>query len=227
MGVVTHPLTKEQWDWIRRRKAEAGVTFNDVLLCLALLAAVKDRPKKIRHPRRKKIAIGGIANTRRHFGEGHARTFGLFVAFTSVAQDVPEGVRIGELLAKVHEETEATKKDRLYLRDLIKLEGSLLWMKSRSPEARRSFYRKYFPLFAGVTSFYVDQFQSHLTELPVSDYWRAVSASPANPLVLACTTFGERATIAVTYDRSLYSDEAASLFLKGFLELMKVDTTDE
>ncbi len=226
MAVLTHPLTEEQWNWIRERREEGGATFSDVLLCLALVAAATDLTKKKSRLRRNKIAVGSIANTREHFGAKHARTFGLFVAFTSVAQAVPEGVRFGELLAEVRRETEETKRDRLYLRDLIKLQGSLLWMKFHSPGERRGFYRKFFPLSAGVTGFFVDRFQTHLTELPVSDYWRAVSASPANPLVLACTTFEGQANITVTYDRALYSDEDAGSYLERFLKTMKSETGD-
>ena len=67
MGVLTQSLSEEQWNWIRGKKEKSEATFNDVLLGLALSAAAADRPKKIRHPRRKKIAIGSIANTRGHF----------------------------------------------------------------------------------------------------------------------------------------------------------------
>lgn len=223
IGMRTLRLSVEQREWMLQKSRGTEATFNDVLLCLALFAAVAVRPSRIRHKRRKNIAIGSIVNTRAHFGPKHAKTFGLFVAFTSVEQAVPEGISFDELLARVHEETELTKRERLYMRDLFKLGGSLLWMKSLSSEKQLNFYRKNYPLLAGVTSFFVDRFQTRLTELPVADYWRAVSASPANPLVLACTTFGKEANITLSYDQSVYSHDAVNAFVEQFLRAMDSD----
>ena len=85
-----------------------------------------------------------------------------------------------------------------------------------SPEQRRCFLAKHYPIWAGVTSLHVDPLWNG-TAGPLIEYRRAVSTGPLAPLVFAVTTFGETMWLGVSYREADLDAETAERVAREFL----------
>lgn len=213
VGTVALRLDEEEVEWIRRKMEEQGATFHEVLLALVIQGLARMLPERWQHAHRREIAVGSIINIREEFGTRAAQSFGLFLSSFFVSDSVPPGEGLTEVLGRVQRQTRAVKRRRLHLRNLVVLEAYLLFKRMFNPERYRKMFVRGFPLLASVTSFFVDRFQRRLERLPVTDYWRAVSASLATPLVLSVTSFRGRTNVTVSYNREIYQDWEVEDFL--------------
>ena len=59
-----------------------------------------------------------------------------------------------------------------------------------SPERRKKFYQKNYPLWGGITNMNLNSLWTSGQKRVPLDYFRAVSTGPATPLVLSVTTVG-------------------------------------
>ncbi len=218
-------LSSSQQEWIYRLMKKSGATFHDVVLSLVIFAMAELLPDRFAHNRRREIALGSVVNIRRHFGPGCEKMFGLFLATFSVSHAVPEGTTLESLLEEIHEVTQRIKRDRLYLRNLLILRADLLWRKFLSPDRKAIMYLKNFPLAASVTNFFVDSFQNRMKELPVRDYWRAVSASPATPLVISITTYQGNTNLTFNFNDSIYRQNEIDTLVENIEGILKSEST--
>lgn len=62
-----------------------------------------------------------------------------------------------------------------------------------------------------------------MTELPVANYWRAVSASPSTPLVISVTSFNHETHLMFIRNDSLYSSEEVEGVIQCISDLMAQD----
>tara|TARA_R110000850_G_scaffold55417_24_gene131129 strand:- start:2627 stop:3859 length:1233 start_codon:yes stop_codon:yes gene_type:complete len=208
-------LSSAQQKWIRHKMGSTGATFNDVLVGLVLYGIAKEIPDRFTCSRRKDLAIGSIINIRNHFGQKHRKTFDVLLAMFSVSHPMTDLDSLDDLFRSVREQTAAIKENRYYLRNLFLLSFGNFWNKFLTEDKRANVSIKNFPLAAGVTNFYVDRFQTRMSDLPVDDYWRGVSASPSTPLVISATTFGEQMNLMFIRNESFYSGpEIDSLILR-------------
>ncbi|NNC88393.1 MAG: hypothetical protein HKN82_08045 [Akkermansiaceae bacterium] len=209
-------IPAEGMDWIEAARKRSGATFHDVLLALVLIAIADAVPGRFGHRRRKKIAVGSVVNIRHCCGPKFAGRFGLFLSLFAVSHPVPEGAAVDEVLSSIRKQTAEIKRRRLYLRNLFYLAAALAWRRFLSPARADGLYAKSFPLAASVTSFSVDRVWGKQAGPAVDDYWRGVSASPATPLVLSCTTHDGAAKVIVSWDDSVYTERDIDAFLQTF-----------
>ncbi|MDF1859456.1 MAG: hypothetical protein P1U87_04540 [Verrucomicrobiales bacterium] len=208
--VYSLSLDNSQQTWIRDQMKATGATFNDVLISLIIYGTAKTFPRRLHHRRRKDIAIGSIINIRNHFGIASKKTFGLFLAFFSVSHSINEQTAITPLIRDVSRKTRAIKKDRLYALNLLVIGFGVFWQRFLSEQQRDRMSLRGFPLAGSVTNFFVDRYQRHLMQLPVENYWRAVSAGPATPLVISATTFRNKMNLMLIANIFIYSDDDIS-----------------
>ena len=175
------------------------VTLNDLVLAM-LLRAVADVVPRGSGPGRNELGVASIVNLRAEFESDAHDTFGLFLASLRVSHPVPEGIALERLAAEVHAETERIKRDKLYLQTLVALGWTGLVWRLLSPERRRRFLAKHYPLWAGMTSLNIDGLWSDATfrDAPIS-YTRAVPTGPLAPLAFAITTFRGAMQIGVSF----------------------------
>lgn len=218
--VATLSLSATQRAWIRDQTKQTGATFNDVVMGLALHSLAKHGPEQASHSRRNDLAVSSIVNIRQHFGPQKAGTFGLFLAVFSVSLPLKTIDSLGETFQRIHKQTERIKKDRLYLRNLFYVSFGTFWRKFLSKEQQENLNLKSFPLAASITNFFVDRFQNHLFDLPVSNYWRSVSSSPATPLVISATTFKDCMHLNFIYNDAIYESEEVASIADGIAKAM-------
>jgi len=83
---------------LRNAAKRLGVTLNDALIALLLLAQDAQAPQRDRTKRRHELAVASIMNLRDAHGEDVERTFGQFLSSFRVSHAVPAGITDGARL---------------------------------------------------------------------------------------------------------------------------------
>jgi hypothetical protein len=162
--------------------------------------------------------LASIVNLRREFESDPHGTFGLFLASLRLAHPVPEGIELRRLADDIHAETQRIKKEKLYLQTLLALGWTAIAWRFLSPERRRRFLAKHYPIWAGVTSLNIDALWPEPTApgAPL-EYTRAVPTGPMAPLAFAITTFRGAMQVGVSFRVADVTAETASRVARGLV----------
>jgi len=98
-------LDADRYAALRAAARSFGVTLNDVLIAILLLAQDATSPARDRNARRSELAVASIMNLREAHGDDAHRTFGQFLSSFRVAHPVPPGIALRELAQDVHRTT--------------------------------------------------------------------------------------------------------------------------
>jgi hypothetical protein len=152
--------------------------------------------------------VGCIVNLRRDLGIDRERNFGLFLGSFTVTHSVPDGITSRELASDISRQTSIIKQHRLYLAAPLELALGRFLFRFFSPERRKKFYQKNYPLWGGLTNMDLNSLWGAPNDDGPMDYFRAVSTGPVTPLVLSVTTVGERVNIGLSYRSTVFSPES-------------------
>jgi hypothetical protein len=203
---------------LRRTAKVWGVTVNELYLAMLLSALDPAAAGRRSATRRQQLGVASIVNLRSELESDARATFGQFLSSLRISHPIPPGTGLEQLAALVHAETHRIRTRRLYLQSLLALGVSGFMWRFLSPDQRRCFFAKHYPIWGGITSLYVDPLWNGASgATPLSEYVRAVSTGPLAPLVFAITTLGDAAWLGVTYRTADVSTEAADAAAQGFL----------
>lgn len=201
-----------------------NVTVNDVLLAMLLkaldpLAGTRD-PRSKRH----ELGVASIVNLRRDLDIDPNATFGQFLSSFRVSHPMPPGIPLGQLARDVQTETARIKRDRLYLQSLLAIAASGFLWRFLSPEQRRGFYAKSYPVWGAISMLDVDALWAGTgAAMPPPEYVRAIPTGPLAPVVVAATTAGNVMHLGFSWRSAAFSAEdiggLASRFLACATEL--------
>lgn len=200
----------------RRTARTWEVTVNDLLLAILLVALDPVTTGRDAASRRNELGVASIVNLRPELESDARAVFGQFLSSLRFSHRLPPGIALQELAKEVHAESRRVLARRLYLQSLLALGVSGLMWPFLSPEQRRCFLAKHYPIWAGVTSLRVDPLWNG-TAGPLIEYRRAVSTGPLAPLVFAVTTFGETMWLGVSYREADLDAETAERVAREFL----------
>ena len=194
-------FTLEPHDFTALRNAakRIGVTLNDALIALLLLAQDAQAPQRDRTKRRRELAVASIINLRDAHGEDVERTFGQFLSSFRVSHLVPAGITLPELARDVHRTTERIKREKLYLTTLSAMAVDSVIGRFQGPSERMQVYARSYPVGAGVSTLNVNMLWKGADGRSAPLYIRGVPTGPAAPLVLAVTTAGDTLCAGVSY----------------------------
>lgn len=202
-----------------RNAAKAwGVTLNDAVLALLLLAQDAILPDRDMRKRRRELAVASIINLRAAHGEDPRGTFGQFLSSFRVSHPVPEGIALRELAGDVHRATTRIKREKLYLVTLFAMAVHRGLGRFGTPQERMQSYAKSYPVGAGVSSLNVDASWRRGANLPAPLYIRGVPTGPLSPIVVAVTTAGERMHLGVSYRTAAFTADQISGIGRHILE---------
>jgi len=210
------------FDGLRRAAKAWGVTVNE--LFLAMLLSALDPAAAGRHgaARRKQLGVASIVNLRAELESDAHASFGQFLSSLRISHPVPAGVGLEQLAAAVRAETRRVRTQHLYLPSLLALGVSGFMWRFLSPEQRRCFFAKHYPIWGGITSLYVDPLWNGASGAsPLSEYVRAVSTGPLSPLVFAITTLGGAVWLGVTFRTADVKADAAEAAAHAFLRCIE------
>jgi hypothetical protein len=207
-GLHLFPLEREELQGLVITAKAWQMTVNDLLLALLLKAIAPLVGNRAVTGRRKNISLGCIVNIRKDLGVDSPRTFGLFLGSFMVTHAVPDGISLQQLAGDLRDQTAAIKRHRLYLGTPWELAFARRLLAFFSPEQRKKFYQKNYPLWGGITNMNLNSLWPGNEAASTPDYFRAVSTGPVTPLVLSVSTVGDHANLGVTYRTAIFSETA-------------------
>jgi hypothetical protein len=206
-GFTFFSLDDAQYQALRTATKRWGVTLNDALMALLLLAQDAAMPPRDTSTRRHELAVASIINLRREHGEDPRATFGQFLSSFRVAHPVPPGTSLEALALDVHRATTRIKREKLYLTTLFAMGVDRFIGRMQTAQQRMATYAKSYPVGAGVSSLNVDAlWQSGAAPL----YVRGVPTGPLSPVVVAVTTSGARMCMGISYRTTAVTPEQAA-----------------
>lgn len=203
-----------------RNAKDWGVTLNDLLLAMLLLALAPVVPGR-GGLRRNELGVGSIVNLRGEFESDANATFGQFLGSLRVSHPVPAGIGLRQLALDVHGQTERVKQGKLYLQALLGLAWAAAAWRFLTPERRRGFLAKHYPIWVGVTALNIDPLWRGAPSHASFEYLRAVPTGPLAPMVFAITTFRGTLQLGVSYRTADVSGEAAARVADALVEQIR------
>ena len=137
-----------------------------------------------------------------------------------VTHVVPDGISLRQLAGDLREQTLAIKRQRLYLGTPWELAFARWLLSFFSPDQRKKFYQKNYPLWGGITNMNLNSLWPHAETAPTPDYFRAVCTGPVTPLVLSVSTVGDHVNIGLTYRTAVFSERAIEQIKGSLLETL-------
>ncbi len=195
-----------------------SVTVNDLLLALLMKSVSPFSANRAQAGRRRKLTVGCIVNLRRDLGIDSARMFGLFLGSFTVTHAVPAGISLRELAGDIRRQTLGIKRHRLYLGTPLELGFGRFMLRFFSPERRKKFYQKNYPLWGGITNMNLNSLWGPPDDDGPMDYFRGVSTGPATPLVLSVTTVGDRANVGLSYRATVFTPREIEQVRGNFMQ---------
>jgi hypothetical protein len=206
-GFTFFTLDAAHFDALRRTSKQLGVTLNDLLIALLLLAQDAQAPGRDRSKRRREFAVASIMNLRDAHGEDVHQTFGQFLSSFRVSHVVPPGITLSELARDVHRATARIKREKLYLTTLSAIAVDRVIARFQDRGQRMGVYAKSYPVGAGVSTLNVKALWRPSFGTNVPTYVRGVPTGPASPLVVAVTTTADRLFAGISYRTSAYTPD--------------------
>jgi hypothetical protein len=200
-------LDADRYAALRAAARSFGVTLNDVLIAILLLAQDATSPARDRNARRSELAVASIMNLREAHGDDAHRTFGQFLSSFRVAHPVPPGIALRELAQDVHGTTARVKRERLYLATLSAVAVDRVIGRFQTPRQRMSAYAKSYPVGAGISSLNVDALWGAAGGDRTPLYVRGVPTGPTSPLALAITTANGALCAGLSYRTAAFTAE--------------------
>ena len=221
-GFVLFRLGSARYRTLRDVAHGWGVTLNDALMALLLLAqdavlGVRDMRK-----RRHELAVASIINLRAAHRDDPRETFGQYLSSFRVSHPVPSGITLYELARDVHAATARIKREKLYLTTLFAMAVDRAIGRFQTREQRMRIYAKNYPVGAGVSSMNVDALWNAgdrgsgtgdaNSGGATPTYIRGVPTGPLSPIVLAVTTCAGELWGGISYRRSAFDvDDVARI----------------
>ena len=213
-------LKCEKLDRLLETAKALGVTVNDLLLALMMkcLAPICEEHKR---PRRGKISIGCVVNTRNDLGLTNRRNFGLFLGGFVTTHTIPTHIGLEELVKDISRQALAVKKRRLYLATSMEMAVGRFMYSLYSTKRKKKFYQKFYPLWGGISNMNLNPLWSRQPSANPIDYLRAVSTDPMNHLVLSVTTVGSVMNIGMSSRSTVLSPAQIEGLKTCFLESLE------
>lgn len=218
IGFKLFSLPPEHLQRLLARAKSWEVTVNDLLLALLMKSVSPMSVSRAKSAKRNRLSVGCIVNLRRELSMDSARAFGLFLGSFTVTHPLPEGIPLRELAGDIRRQTLAIKQRQLYLATPMELALGRFVLRFFSPERRRTFYQKNYPLWGGLTNMNLNVLWEHSEADGALDYFRGVSTGPVTPLVFSVTTFGGHANVGLSFRRTVFSPEDIQGVYRSFLE---------
>ncbi len=198
-GFALYALDAEEFASLRRTAKHWGVTLNDLLLALLLLAQDARTPERHGADRRNELAVASIMNLRDAHGIRIRDTFGQFLSSFRLSHPVPPEVALRSVAQDVHAATLAIKRDRLYLVTLFAMYIDRMIGRYQSRRQRMLVYAKTYPVGAGISLLDVNGLWRAEGAEAAPLYVRGVPTGPLAPIVVAVTTSGDLLHAGISY----------------------------
>lgn len=193
------------------------VTVHDAFLAALGAAIAETTPHRCRHPRRRALALSSAVNVRPHAREDLSHCFGLYLGHWVTIIDQPETGDLGQLLTRIAEQTRLEKAERRAVGPAWNFWAVTRFGRWFSPKGTRGWYRKVYPISAGLSHVKLSAPWFKGAAENLLDYIRISPTGPALPLVLASARMGDRLNFSLGYHYSSLTSPEARKLIRLFL----------
>ncbi len=175
--------------------------------CLAALyaAMAEITPDRLGHHRRSGLGIGVTVDVRNQAQADLSRTFGLYLGHSITTLDRRDLTDFASILRQVAEGMRVEKHEARFVGPHWNLWIIGLLGRWFGFHGTRAWYRKVYPLAAGLSSLKLTTLWFGAAGDRILDYIRVSPPGPSLPCVLTPTSFGERLNLALTYHESSFT----------------------
>ncbi len=201
---------------------QRGVTVTDAYLAALGGALAELTPERLRHPRRRGLALGVVADIRGAASVDLSACFGLYLGQSIVVIDAPEPADLPGLLRGVAETMRTERTEKRFAGvpwNFLMLTLLRRWF---SFEGTRAWYRKIYPISAGLSSIKVDGAGFRGANDRILDCAVLASTGPVFPLLFILTTFRDKLRLGVTYAESVFTHREVGHLVQRFLARLEV-----
>lgn len=179
-----------------------GVTVTEAFLAALGAALAEITPDRLQHNRRHGLALVTMADVRTEADKDHSSAFGIYLGQSVMVIEPPDLTDFETLLRRITQGMRVEKREKRFtgfqwsllvltlLRRWLSLRGTCAW------------YRKVYPLSAGMSSVRIDASWFGEAGDRLLNYLATATTGPASPLVLVLYTYRERLNLAVSYCES-------------------------
>lgn len=216
-GLLMKSLSVSETQDVLNRAKEWRIKLNDLFLA-ALWRASAPFFGHAAARKRNRLAVASIMNIRQDLYKTE-KDFGLFLSSFKVSHSLATQPSLEEICKSIHAQTQRAKNEKIYLRNLKEMRIGLFFWGLYDSRGQKRFFAKYYPLAGGITNIHLKN--AWTGDVEPENYWRAVSTSPATPLVISVTMVGHRLNLSLSYSNPVYSAEQARAILNSFISDLK------
>jgi len=200
----------------RRRR----VNVHDAFLTALMAALVEFTPRRQSHRKRRGLALATAVDLRRIDRGKFGQRFGLYVGHWINTLDKPDALDLEGILQEMTRQTQIEKSAERYVGLEWHWRTLLFLRRWLSVNENRTWYRKVYPLSAGVSHVRLNGSGFGAAKDQVLRYFLVSPPGPAVPLVVAPASLDENLTFAAVYrEAALNASQVAKLVAVFFARL--------
>ena len=203
------------------RRLRAGcrirrVNVHDAFLTALMAALAELTPERRTHRKRRGLALATAVNLRRIDREKFAGRFGLYAGHWINTLDEPEAMDLEGILQEMTRQTQIEKSAERYVGLEWHWRTLLFLRRWLSVNENRTWYRKVYPLSAGVSHVRLNGNGFGAAQDNVLRYFLVPPPGPAVPLVVAPASLDENLTFAAVYREAALNASQVAKLMDGF-----------
>jgi NRPS condensation-like uncharacterized protein len=197
----------------RRRK----VTINDAFLAALGLAMARMTPSRQAQHRRRSLALATAVDLRQAAVGKLSNCFGLFVSYWVTLLDEPDIRDFEGMLSEVARQTQLEKSEKRFAGPAWDFLTLLLLRRWLGVNEDRSWYRKVYPLSAGLSNVRMSSSEFPGGDEKILACFLVPPTGPALPLVVSPATLGDRLRLSAVYRVASLSESQVQTLINIFL----------
>jgi NRPS condensation-like uncharacterized protein len=192
------------------------VSVHDAFLAALASAIAETTPDRRAQRRRRRLALGTAVDVRPAAAEDLSDCFGLFVGHWVTLINDPDAAEF-EMLEQVAQQTRLEKSERRYAGPQWDWRIVLFLHRYFSMKEDRAWYRKVYPLSAGVSNIRMSASWFGVPKEKILGCFLVPPTGPALPLVVSPATVDDQLKLAVVYREAALSDSQVRTLMDLFL----------
>ena len=193
------------------------VSVNDAFLAALGSAIAEITPSRQAQQRRRSLALATAVDVRQVAAEDLSNCFGLFVGHWVTLIDNPDALSFEEMLEEVARQTRLEKSEQRYAAPQWDWRTVLFLQRWLSMKEDRAWYRKVYPLSAGLSNVQVNTSWFGAAKDQILAYFLVPPTGPALPLVVSPATLDDRLKLCAVYQEVFLNESQVRNLVALFL----------
>jgi hypothetical protein len=200
------------------------VTVHDAFLAALIAALAEITPSRQSHRKRRGLAVATAVDLRRIDREQLSERFGLYVGHWINVVDEPEALDLERMLQEIGRQTQREKTEQTYAGPEWHWWAVLFVRRWLSVNQNRAWYRKVYPLSAGVSHVRLNASGFGAAKEKVLRYFLVPPPGPALPLFVGPASLDDDLTFTVVYREAALDGSQVERLMAAFFARLELFT---